>query len=67
MCIRDRVVLATLDLDPELLRTRLSAAGLPNLWIPRHIIRVEKIPILGSGKLDIRACRETAIAAESRA
>jgi acyl-[acyl-carrier-protein]-phospholipid O-acyltransferase/long-chain-fatty-acid--[acyl-carrier-protein] ligase len=61
------VVLATLDLDPELLRTRLSAAGLPNLWIPRHIIRVEKIPILGSGKLDIRACRETAIAAESRA
>ncbi|MGD1031192.1 MAG: AMP-binding protein [Opitutaceae bacterium] len=61
------VVLATRDLDPDLLRARLSAAGLPNLWIPRHVIRVERIPILGSGKLDIQACREVAIAAGSRA
>ena len=54
------VILATQDLDPESVRVRLSAAGLPNLWIPRQVIRVEKIPLLGSGKLDIRACRDTA-------
>ena len=54
------VILATHDLDPEAVRVRLSAAGLPNLWIPRQVIRIEKIPLLGSGKLDIRACREAA-------
>jgi acyl-[acyl-carrier-protein]-phospholipid O-acyltransferase/long-chain-fatty-acid--[acyl-carrier-protein] ligase len=60
------VVLATHDMDPEAIRIRLSAAGLPNLWIPRTVIRIEKIPLLGSGKLDFRACREAAMAAESR-
>jgi acyl-[acyl-carrier-protein]-phospholipid O-acyltransferase/long-chain-fatty-acid--[acyl-carrier-protein] ligase len=60
------VVLAARDLSPEMVRTHLSAAGLPNLWIPRQVIRVDKIPLLGSGKLDFRACREAAIAAESR-
>ena len=40
----------------------LSARGLPNLFIPRrdHFIKVDAIPILGSGKLDLRAVRQMA-------
>jgi len=53
-------VLATVDLPADQLRERLAAAGLPNLWLPRLIRRVERIPVLGSGKLDLAACRELA-------
>jgi acyl-[acyl-carrier-protein]-phospholipid O-acyltransferase/long-chain-fatty-acid--[acyl-carrier-protein] ligase len=55
------VVLSSVPLDPDTLRDRLMAAGLPNLWIPRQVIRVDKIPLLGSGKLDLRSCREQAM------
>lgn len=30
---------------------------LPNLWIPRHIVRLEHLPVLATGKLDLAACR----------
>lgn len=30
---------------------------IPNLWIPRHIIRLERLPVLATGKLDLAACR----------
>ena len=56
------VVLSTRDIDPKDLRDRLSAAGLPNLWIPKRIQRVEKIPHLASGKLDLQACTRLAAA-----
>ncbi len=49
------VVFATLEIDPQQLRQQLSEAGLPNLWIPRRIERVEKIPVLATGKLDLQA------------
>jgi len=39
----------------------LLAGGLPNLWVPRTIKRVERIPILGSGKLDLGKCKELAL------
>jgi acyl-[acyl-carrier-protein]-phospholipid O-acyltransferase/long-chain-fatty-acid--[acyl-carrier-protein] ligase len=44
---------------------RLQASGLPNLFIPRldHFVTVEKIPLLGTGKLDLREARRLAIAA----
>ena len=32
------------------------ADGLPNLWIPKVIKRVAAIPLLATGKLDLRAC-----------
>lgn len=54
------VVLTTRELSVEELRTRLLAAGLPTLWIPKIVRRVEKIPILGTGKLDLKGCREMA-------
>jgi acyl-[acyl-carrier-protein]-phospholipid O-acyltransferase/long-chain-fatty-acid--[acyl-carrier-protein] ligase len=40
----------------------LQQAGLPNLWIPhpRDFFAVESIPILGTGKLDLRAVKELA-------
>jgi len=50
-------------MDPTTLRLALNAAGLPNLWVPRKVLRVEAIPTLASGKLDLRACRELALTA----
>jgi acyl-[acyl-carrier-protein]-phospholipid O-acyltransferase/long-chain-fatty-acid--[acyl-carrier-protein] ligase len=54
------VLLSTRELDARTLREQLSEAGLVNLWIPKRILRVEKIPILASGKLDLQACRKLA-------
>jgi acyl-[acyl-carrier-protein]-phospholipid O-acyltransferase/long-chain-fatty-acid--[acyl-carrier-protein] ligase len=57
------VVLHTLD-DEQVKQAieSLNARGLPNLWIPRrdHFVKVDAIPILGSGKLDLRAVRRMA-------
>ena len=47
---------------PADLRAKLSETGLPNLWIPKKVQRVEAIPVLASGKLDIKGCRELALA-----
>jgi len=40
----------------------LAGADLPNLWKPRAdaFVRVEEFPVLGTGKLDLRAIRERA-------
>ncbi len=42
---------------------KLSKSDLPNLWIPRpnQFFRVEQFPVLGTGKLDLRAIRDRAI------
>jgi len=58
------VVLATREITKHELHEKLSAAGLPNLWIPRHILRVPQIPVLASGKLDIQACAIIAASAK---
>ena len=52
--------MTTLGLTAADLRERLSAAGLPNLWIPRVVHRVGAVPFLGSGKIDLAACRRLA-------
>lgn len=56
------VVVSTQDLDVVELRMKVQRAGieLPNLWMPREVRRVERIPLLGSGKLDLRALRKLA-------
>jgi acyl-[acyl-carrier-protein]-phospholipid O-acyltransferase/long-chain-fatty-acid--[acyl-carrier-protein] ligase len=56
------VLLAARDIDPAELRKKLSEAGVPNLWIPRIVKRIEAIPILASGKLDLQRCKEFALA-----
>ena len=55
------VLLTTKEVTAEQLRTKLIEGGLPNLWIPRIIRRLEKIPMLGTGKTDLKACRLLAI------
>jgi acyl-[acyl-carrier-protein]-phospholipid O-acyltransferase / long-chain-fatty-acid--[acyl-carrier-protein] ligase len=57
------VLLTTTDVTLEEVRTRLAAEGLPNLWVPRLVHRIDRIPILGTGKLDLKRCREIALQA----
>lgn len=49
------VVLYTKDIDIPALVNGLKNDGLPNLWIPETgmFLKVDAIPILGSGKLDL--------------
>jgi acyl-[acyl-carrier-protein]-phospholipid O-acyltransferase/long-chain-fatty-acid--[acyl-carrier-protein] ligase len=41
-------------------RMKLAQTGLPNLWLPRDYLLVESIPMLPTGKLDIKACQKLA-------
>ena len=54
------VLLSAVDIDVSELRKKLQEAGVPNLWIPKHLQRVEAIPVLASGKLDLKRCQECA-------
>ena len=51
------VLLSAVDLDLAELRSKLHEAGVPNLWIPKQVQRVEAIPVLASGKLDLKKCQ----------
>ncbi len=55
------VLLSSIDVDQAALRAALVSAGVPNLWIPKTVRRVEAIPILASGKLDLARCKEAAV------
>jgi acyl-[acyl-carrier-protein]-phospholipid O-acyltransferase/long-chain-fatty-acid--[acyl-carrier-protein] ligase len=55
------VLLTSQEIDSKDLRDKLSAAGVPNLWIPKTIKRIEAIPMLASGKLDMTRCKEIAM------
>ena len=50
------IVLTTLEASEREIARRLRERGLPNLWIPKTVHRIESIPVLASGKLDLRAC-----------
>ena len=39
------------------IREALIAANIPNLYAPKYIVPVESIPVLPTGKLDLRACK----------
>lgn len=54
------VVLTTREVSADELRAKLLQAGLPNLWVPKIVRRVDKIPILGTGKIDLKGCRDLA-------
>lgn len=54
------VLLSVLDLDLADVRRKLADAGYSNLWVPKLIKRVECIPTLASGKLDLRALQALA-------
>ena len=66
----ERFVVLHLDLGlgvDELLR-RVRDSGLPPLWIPRreHFHQVESLPVMGSGKLDLKLVKQTAQRLTSR-
>jgi acyl-[acyl-carrier-protein]-phospholipid O-acyltransferase / long-chain-fatty-acid--[acyl-carrier-protein] ligase len=48
------------DADRETLLQRARAAGFAELWIPRAVLVVAQIPVLGSGKIDYTATVELA-------
>jgi acyl-[acyl-carrier-protein]-phospholipid O-acyltransferase/long-chain-fatty-acid--[acyl-carrier-protein] ligase len=56
------VVHVSLSLAAEEICRRLTTAGLPNLWIPSpdSFLQVESIPVLGSGKTDLKAVSDLA-------
>jgi acyl-[acyl-carrier-protein]-phospholipid O-acyltransferase / long-chain-fatty-acid--[acyl-carrier-protein] ligase len=51
-----------LDKSPDELRKGLSEAGLPNLFIPSadSFVEVPELPVLGTGKLDLKGIRTLA-------
>ena len=56
-------VLHTLDADEiPAIREKLRESGLPNLFVPRleHFVPVEALPVLGTGKLDLRGIKRLA-------
>src|SRR6266511_5285257 len=52
------VLLSAVNVDLAELRSKLHDAGVPNLWIPKQVQRIESIPVLASGKLDLKKCKE---------
>jgi acyl-[acyl-carrier-protein]-phospholipid O-acyltransferase / long-chain-fatty-acid--[acyl-carrier-protein] ligase len=54
------VMLCTQEFDVVEVREKLAAAGFPNLWMPKVIRKVDELPVLGSGKLDLGRCNELA-------
>ncbi len=61
----ERLVVVHLPLTktPQQICDELSAAGLPNLWIPSpdSFIEVDHIPVLGTGKLDLKGMHDVAM------
>lgn len=54
------VLVSAIELELPEMRAKLTEAGFSNLWIPKSIKRVEAIPTLATGKLDLRAINELA-------
>jgi acyl-[acyl-carrier-protein]-phospholipid O-acyltransferase/long-chain-fatty-acid--[acyl-carrier-protein] ligase len=67
----ERLVLLYTDaaIAPRELWRRLSATTLPALWVPKRedIFQVPTLPLLGTGKLDLRAIRAQAAGLMERA
>ncbi len=61
----ERLVALCLDtgLAPADIWRQLSETGLPRLWMPKreNFYRVESLPTLGTGKLDLRRIRQLAL------
>jgi acyl-[acyl-carrier-protein]-phospholipid O-acyltransferase/long-chain-fatty-acid--[acyl-carrier-protein] ligase len=57
------VIHTKIDKSADALRSGLSDAGLPNIYIPSSdsFLQVEELPMLGTGKLDLRAVKQMAI------
>lgn len=58
------VLLAATDITLSQAKDALRRAGISNLWQPKHIVKIDKIPLLPSGKLDLKKISELAKAGE---
>ena len=56
------VVLHVGDINVEDVCNKLAQKGLPNLWIPKkeNFFKIEEIPLLGSGKTDLKGVQQLA-------
>jgi acyl-[acyl-carrier-protein]-phospholipid O-acyltransferase / long-chain-fatty-acid--[acyl-carrier-protein] ligase len=54
------VVLSTQPIDLPGLRPKLIELGLTNLWIPKSVKVIAALPLLATGKLDLKACQDLA-------
>jgi acyl-[acyl-carrier-protein]-phospholipid O-acyltransferase/long-chain-fatty-acid--[acyl-carrier-protein] ligase len=54
--------LSSADINLREAFKKLSATGIPNLWVPdeRDCYAVEEMPVLGSGKLDLKRLKDMA-------
>ena len=61
----ERLIVLHLGIDVAQTCRQLGSKGLPNLWLPRErdFFQIPELPILGTGKLDLKRCKE--IAAEN--
>ncbi len=48
------VLLTTVEIDHRQVKEALKAEGISNLWTPKHIVKTERIPLLPSGKLNLK-------------
>ena len=55
------VLLTTQKLDQRWIADQLRQRGVPNLWIPKKTRQIQEIPLLGTGKLDLRKIKEFAL------
>ena len=62
----ERIVVLYTDLpeDQSVILRKLAAMGLPNIYLPSadSFYKVESIPILGTGKLDLKGLKKAALA-----
>ena len=56
------VVLSLIAVETAVVIKRLQEGGLPNLWIPKPecFLKIDKFPLLGSGKMDLKRIKEIA-------
>ena len=59
----ERLIVLHMGIDVPVVCKGLQAKGLPNLWVPRErdFQQVADLPHLGSGKLDLKKCKEIAL------
>jgi acyl-[acyl-carrier-protein]-phospholipid O-acyltransferase/long-chain-fatty-acid--[acyl-carrier-protein] ligase len=55
--------LPTFTMPPREMGQKLAERGLPNLWVPgdRDYYEVKELPLLGTGKLDLKRVKELAL------
>jgi acyl-[acyl-carrier-protein]-phospholipid O-acyltransferase / long-chain-fatty-acid--[acyl-carrier-protein] ligase len=60
----ERLVVIHTALDPRSAVRALGESGIPKLWIPgaEDFVQVDALPLLGTGKLDLKALRALALA-----